>query len=445
MQLILRKKKVLALVLGLALLSLLVVRDFHSYLLQSMSHGASSGGNHYDKSVLEVRRYDSELGDFRVLFGKLRDAKEANDLMTDLNDAIPVDDVEESYSPGGGGGGVIEELVKKTETVVATMKFKPLTQAPHYDINIDYNDEDEEEEAEHYVEQEGVVKPLIQAPHYDINNDEDEEEEAEHYVEQEGVVKPLIQAPHYNINIGDNDEDEEEEAQHYVEQEGVEPEDGKNSELEFHSLPSKVFSIPKPHLRVGTIDSVQPLDQSVSRFQRQKTTVDVIKKLLLHNETESAEALWAVAQNQRPEIKKPSQTISSAQTTRAHNKDSNKESNRFLVQSSMSWPLPQFTRTDILQSQWVEELKNYLGGITEFKQISIVTANLEHLEVVLNWLISAVTIAKLPPRNILVLSLSVRLHELLVSKKINSIHVHPTRVMNTVGLKHITSAFNQVL
>ena len=414
MQLILRKKKVLALVLGLALLSLLVVRDFHSYLLQSMSHGASSGGNHYDKSVLEVRRYDSELGDFRALFSKLRDAKEANDLMADLNDAIPVDDVEESYSPGGGGGGVIEELVKKTEIVVATMKFKPLTQAPHYDINID-------------------------------DNDEDEEEEAEHYVEQEGVVKPLIQAPHYDINIDDNDEDEEEEAQHYVEQEGVEPEDGKNLELEFHSLPSKVFSIPKPHLRVGTIDSVQPLDQSVSRFQRQKTTVDVIKKLLLHNETESAEALWAVAQNQRPEIKKPSQTISSAQTTRAHNKDSNKESNHFLVQSSMSWPLPQFTRTDILQSQWVEDLKNYLGGITEFKQISIVTANLEHLEVVLNWLISAVTVAKLPPRNILVLSLSVRLHELLVSKKINSIYVHPTRVMNTVGLKHITSAFNQVL
>ena len=416
MQLILRKKKVLALVLGLALLSLLVVRDFHSYLLQSMSHGASSGGSHYDKSLLEVRRYDSELGDFRVLFSKLRDAKEANDLMTDLNDAIPVDDVEESDSPGGGGGGVIEvdeELVKKTETVVATMKFKPLTQAPHYDINIDDNDEDEEEVAQHYVEQEGVVKPLTQAPHYDIN-----------------------------IDDNDEDEDEEEEAQHYVEQEGVEPEDGKNSELEFHS---KVFSRPKPRLRVGTIDSVQPLDQSVSRFQRQKTTVDVIKKLLLHNETESAEALWAVAQNQRPEIKKPSQTISSVQTTRTHNKDSNKESNRFLVQSSMSWPLPQFTRTDILQSQWVEELKNYLGGITEFKQISIVTANLEHQEVVLNWLISAVTVAKLSPRNILVLSLSVRLHELLVSKKINSIHVHPTRVMNTVGLKHITSAFNQVL
>ena len=117
---------------------------------------------------------------------------------------------------------------------------------------------------------------------------------------------------------------------------------------------------------------------------------------------------------------------------------------QFPVKSYMSWPLPLYTRADILQSQWAKDLKQYLSGIGSFNQISIVTANQEHMEVVLNWLVSAIIVAKLPLENILVLSLSLKLHELLVSKKINSIYVPSTSVISKSGLKQIRTAFNQI-
>lgn len=224
---------------------------------------------------------------------------------------------------------------------------------------------------------------------------------------------------------------------------GEDGEDAENEEQKLHAEISQSTSDP---LKQNSISSSLALskekylyDNFVSNSQRQKTTVNAIKKLLLHNETESAKALWNVAQNQNSR-KKSSQTSDlPSPTTTAY-----KISNQFHVKSHMSWPLPQFTRADILQAQWIEDLKQYLQRVLVGRQVSVVTANLEHQEVVLNWLISAVTVAKLSPRSILVLSLSAQLHDFLISKKMNSIFVHPTSVMNNAGLKRIRSAFNQV-
>ena len=180
----------------------------------------------------------------------------------------------------------------------------------------------------------------------------------------------------------------------------------------------------------------------------QKSSMEVIKQLLLTNKTESGRALWAMAQQQQLLSKtiKPTPENREPQGRESESLDDEGEhGGQFHVRSSMSWPHPQFTRSDVLQSGWVQELKSYLETITVWRQVSVVTANLEHQQVVLNWLIAAVTVAKLPLKKILVLSLSVQLHDLLTSKKVNSVYIPPASVISNAGLRRITTAFNQVL
>ena len=204
----------------------------------------------------------------------------------------------------------------------------------------------------------------------------------------------------------------------------------------------------KRHPLQANLDAIFNLTHSSSESPREsgvdvikKSGVEVIKKLLLNNETESARALWVKAQQ-----KHLSKTAASTTEGRVSQRQGGSLENKrlFHVQSSMSWPVPHFTRSDILQSRWVQELKSYLETITVWRQISVVTANLEHQEVVLNWLVSAVTVAKLPLNKILVLSLSLQLHDLLTSKKVNSVYIPPASVISKAGLKRITTAFNQV-
>ena len=182
---------------------------------------------------------------------------------------------------------------------------------------------------------------------------------------------------------------------------------------------------------------------SLSDPHQHRTAVDAIKKLLLYNETESARALWVLTQNQQRLSKSKTSTDDPTQDSSREKK--RRGENQFRMRTPFSWPLPQFTRSDVLQSSWVQDLKHYLEGITTGpRQISVVTANQEHQEVVLNWLVSAVTVAKVPLRYILVLSLSAQLHDLLRSKKVNSVYIPPSGVISKAGLKRITTAFNQV-
>ena len=204
----------------------------------------------------------------------------------------------------------------------------------------------------------------------------------------------------------------------------------------------------KRHPLQANLDAILKSTHSSSESPREsgvevikKSGVEVIKKLLLNNETESARALWIKAQQ-----KHLSKTAASTTEGRVSQRQGGSLENKrlFHVQSSMSWPVPHFTRSDILQSRWVQELRSYLETITVWRQISVVTANLEHQEVVLNWLVSAATVAKLPLNKILVLSLSLQLHDLLTSKKVNSVYIPPASVISKAGLKRITTAFNQV-
>ena len=354
MQLI-RRKKTSAIILGLSLISLLIVRDIYS--LWAQSEGST---------VLEGRQYSREYSAFRIFFSKLPDSKEENFLHASLDDVARNRDAINIDGDTGDDGGMVtatendsEEVEKTTEMVDESVRFHPLTQVP---------------------------------PEDGENADERNEEQKSRMESSQSTFQPLKQ-----------------------------------------NSVSSALAIPKHNYMY--------LNRSSNNFRSnagQKTTIDAIKKLLLYNETESAEALWKMVQNQHS--KKSSQTsYAPSPTTTAY-----KTSNQFHVKSSMSWPLPQFTKTDILQAQWVDDLKQYLQWVLVGRQISVVTANLEHQEVVLNWLISAVTVAKLSPRTVLVLSLSAQLHDFLISKKMNSIFVHPTSVMNKAGLKRITSAFNQV-
>lgn len=115
----------------------------------------------------------------------------------------------------------------------------------------------------------------------------------------------------------------------------------------------------------------------------------------------------------------------------------------FTVKPYLSFPLPQFTRSDVLQCEWVESLKTYLSSLKS-KQISIVTASWEHKVVVLNWLISALVVAKPPLENVLVLSLSKALHHLLQSKNISSIFVDPKTIISNSATHLIRTTFSQV-
>ena len=371
------RKKAFAVILILPAISLLLLLDLYNLRLQS--------GHGYHRDVLEVRQNDGDGGAFRLLFSKVRDAKEANELLAARSNYVgdfsgPVH--EELLSRPVEGAREKEDVeravrVEKKEvetTEIAPMRFKPHTQPPSYDIK----DDDYQQDLEHEEEEREASAPII------LPEDSSSPKAVANF---QSIPQPNVQA-----------------------------------------IPKAVYNLAK---------------SSLSNSQRTKTTVDAVKKLLLYNEIESAEALWAVAQNQEPsENNKKMAKSSEPPHQMKHNVM--RTNDPFHVLSSMSWPVPQFTRSDILQSQWVRDLKNYLQGINEFRQISVVTANLEHQEVVLNWLISAATVAKLSLRNILVLSLSAKLHELLISKNMNSVYVSPTSVINSAGLKRITSAFNQV-
>ena len=106
-------------------------------------------------------------------------------------------------------------------------------------------------------------------------------------------------------------------------------------------------------------------------------------------------------------------------------------------------PLPQFTQPSILKSEWVQLLKEYLGTLKS-KQISIVTATLEHEVVLLNWLISALVVVNPPLENVLVLSLSESLANLLKSKGIPVILVEPSTVIRDSARSLIRTAFSEV-
>ena len=119
----------------------------------------------------------------------------------------------------------------------------------------------------------------------------------------------------------------------------------------------------------------------------------------------------------------------------------------FTIKPYFSFPLSQYTNPlpTILQSEWVHSLKEYLSTLeTGSKQVSVVTANWEHEVVLLNWLISAFLVASPPVENVLVLSLSRKLYEMLKSNNIPVIFIDPTTIIRSSATHFIRTAFSQV-
>ena len=364
----------------------------------------------FDSGIAEVRRFSGEEGVFRVQFSRLRDANEANTLLAARShlelfendgeaDEVPddagyvrvADDavVRDAIDAAGRRVGVPSD---ESEVVMdgAGMKFRPLNSARNIDIG---------------GESENVKLDSL----YQDNFEEDESPTGLQSSVNEKKTAVFVKKKSVSSN---------------------------NLDLSTKHVPHSAKKSQADGLR--TI--FNSTHNTGSDSQRRTTAVDAIKKLLLYNETESARALWALTQNQQHILQLKATTDEQGQ-----GKVSDKEmkNRQFRVKSPLSWPVSQFTRTDILQSHWVQDLKNFLKGAT-WRQISVVTSNQEHLEVVLNWLVAAVVVAKLPLQNILVLSLSPQLHGLLVSKKVNSLYIPASSVISSAGLKRITTAFNQV-
>ena len=118
-------------------------------------------------------------------------------------------------------------------------------------------------------------------------------------------------------------------------------------------------------------------------------------------------------------------------------------SSKINIKQPFHFPQPQFSQPDgyLLRSQWVFDLRKILAK-TRGKQINMVTASIEHQDVLLNWLISAYAVATPPLDNVLVLSLDEPLHNLLKIRGISSLWVSPSIIIDPTI--EIARRFSQV-
>lgn len=89
---------------------------------------------------------------------------------------------------------------------------------------------------------------------------------------------------------------------------------------------------------------------------------------------------------------------------------------------------------EVLAEQWACELWNYLGRMksnTSDRLVSIIAADSNFTDPLLNWLIAGLLRTDQPIRNLLVISLDAPLHTLLNSRGIDSLFVPPDSVMYT--------------
>ena len=95
----------------------------------------------------------------------------------------------------------------------------------------------------------------------------------------------------------------------------------------------------------------------------------------------------------------------------------------------------------VMNSEWVRELKRYLAASTS-QQVTVVVANDNYEEILVNWLAAAVLLQP-PLQNIIVIAMDKELHAFLQSKEINSVHV-PTDSIFDPNNK-FTKAFSPVM
>ena len=118
---------------------------------------------------------------------------------------------------------------------------------------------------------------------------------------------------------------------------------------------------------------------------------------------------------------------------------------QLITHESFSLPEPAATRPleEILQSEWVGQLKAFLGTVSS-GPVTLVSSDYGYREVLLNWLMSAMIRLAKPLSNILALSLDASLYRLLASKGIPCVYISPNALLRpSIKLtKHI--GFTQV-
>ena len=116
---------------------------------------------------------------------------------------------------------------------------------------------------------------------------------------------------------------------------------------------------------------------------------------------------------------------------------------RFTIREPFNFPLSHYSlsKRELLGSQWVRDLQSFLRSVRG-RQVSLVTASVEHLDVLLNWLISANLIASPPLQNVLVLTLDKSVFDLTSQREIPTLFVNEKMVISPSA--NVTRRFSQV-
>ena len=124
--------------------------------------------------------------------------------------------------------------------------------------------------------------------------------------------------------------------------------------------------------------------------------------------------------------------------------------NPFSVSESLTLPVPFATLSpkELLQQQWVSELQQILLKVPQgLAPVSIVSVDYKFREVLINWLVAAMTQAHPPLTHIIVFSLDQPLCELLKRRNINCIFVAPKAFLTQKTITHLHKhvAFSEVM
>ena len=108
-----------------------------------------------------------------------------------------------------------------------------------------------------------------------------------------------------------------------------------------------------------------------------------------------------------------------------------KNRKQFTFRNNFSFPQPKVMKPlqMIEQATWMQDLHRYLDSL-KIKQMYLLTSNIKYIDVLLNWLISAVVRNNIPIQDILILSLDQKIHNILKGKKFCSIYVPPSSLFS---------------
>ena len=124
--------------------------------------------------------------------------------------------------------------------------------------------------------------------------------------------------------------------------------------------------------------------------------------------------------------------------------------NPFFISESFTLPVAFATlpTKELLQQQWISELQQILLKLPQgLAPVSIISADYKFREVLINWLVAAMTQAHPPLTHVIVFSLDQPLCELLKGRRIYCIFVAPKAFLTQNAIAHLTRhiAFSEVM